>query len=66
MTKCCFIGLDVGRYEMFACVLSENREEITSFCFPQTPVVGRTIECLSHFRSRSFSPASHNPFQSCS
>ena len=38
MTKCCFIGLDVGRYEIFACVLSENREEITSFSFSQIHV----------------------------
>lgn len=36
MTKCCFIGLDIGRYEIFASIVSDNREEIEAFQFPQT------------------------------
>ena len=57
MTKSCFIGLDVGRYEIFACVLSENREEITSFSFSQTHVgYNQLIDQVMHLQSQGLFP----------
>ena len=57
MTKSCFIGLDVGRYEIFACVLSENLKEITSFSFSQTHVgYNQLIDQVMHLQSQGLFP----------
>jgi transposase len=57
MTKYCFIGLDIGRYEIFASIVSENREEIEAFQFPQTHEgYQRFIEIVHHLELKGLTP----------
>ncbi len=57
MMTYCFIGLDIGRYEIDAFVLSTNREKISTFQFSQTHQgYNQLIEKIRHLEATGLTP----------
>ena len=57
MMTYCFIGLDIGRYEIDAFVLSANRKKISTFQFSQTHCgYKQLIEKIHHLEKEGLTP----------